>query len=209
MNYLDEMSDQGYNCEAVSHFHMTMVPWLFSHYEIPKNANIVDLGSGHGHGFIPLVAGGWNNIVAIDKYDNNFSFFQSKFGIKTIRCDLETDKISMSDSSADVIISFHLIEHLNNNENYMEEIKRIVKKTGKAFLVTPDWRKQYKSFYRDPTHVRPYDKESIARLFRIYGFNTQVFSWGARYGLGRIHSYKYFPSLGLIGIDVLLAATKL
>jgi hypothetical protein len=72
----------------------------------------------------------------------------------------------------------------------------------------PDWRKQFKTFYRDPTHLRPYDKDSIARLLRVHNFNASVFSWGSAFGLGRLKSYIWFAKLGMIGQDILAIAIK-
>jgi len=106
-------------------------------------------------------------------------------------------------------MSFHVIEHLSRPDVYLFEINRILRNGGGvAFLVTPDWRKQFKAFYRDPTHIRPYDKESVARLLRIWNFRANVFSWGSAYGLGRLKLYRWFPRLGMIGRDILAVGIK-
>jgi hypothetical protein len=80
----------------------------------------------------------------------------------------------------------------------------VLGKSRAIALVTPDWRKQYKTFWRDPTHVHPYDRESIARLLRMHGFrHVQTCAWGSAYGLGRMGAYRLLPRLGLIGRDLL------
>jgi SAM-dependent methyltransferase len=146
--------------------------------------------------------------MAVDRCDDNFSLFKSKYAFPTFKCDIEKDKLDLKDNSADAVMCFHLIEHLLNPDSFMNEIRRALKPGGKFFIVTPDWRKQYKTFYRDPTHVRPYDKESIARLLSIYSFEASVHSWGSAYGLGRLKAYIAAPRLGMIGQDILAIGTK-
>lgn len=208
MNYLTEMSKSGYTSENISDFHYTMIPWLFRKYGIGLDATILDIGSGQGHGFIPLVSNGWKNIIAVDKYEDNFPIFKDKYAITTIQTDICNGTIPLESESVDAIICFHLIEHLENYDNFMLEISRLLKPNGFVFLVTPDWQKQFKTFYRDPTHIRPYDKMALCRLFRMYDFEPQSFSWGSAFGGGKFKLYRFIKSLGLIGSDLLIVATK-
>jgi len=208
MNYLREMSEQGYNPETIGPFHESMIPWLLSFKNILKKDRVVDIGAGQGHCLIPLHRNGWTNLVAVDIDSYNFEMFKHKYGINSFRCDIASEPLKLEDASVGAVICFHLIEHLPKPDNLLFEAYRILKKEGKLFLVTPDWRKQYKIFWRDPTHVRPYDKESIARLLRIHSFNPTVHSWGAAYGLGRLQAYRWSPRLGMIGQDLLAIGTK-
>jgi 2-polyprenyl-3-methyl-5-hydroxy-6-metoxy-1,4-benzoquinol methylase len=209
MNYLREMADQGYNSETIGPFHEFMIPWLFSLNKVQKGGSVVDIGAGQGHCLIPLHRNGWTNLVAVDVDDYNFELFQSKYGINSFRCDFNSQPLKLEDGSVDAVVCFHLIEHLSKPDNLLIEAHRVLKKGGKLFLVTPDWRKQYKTFWRDPTHIRPYDKESIARLLRIHNFSPTVHSWGSAYGLGRLQAYRWIPRLGMIGQDLLAVGTKL
>jgi len=147
-------------------------------------------------------------LVAVDVDPYNFSRLAADFGIETMLCDIEEQRLEIASSTVDAVLAFHLIEHLRSPDNLMAEAHRVLKPYGKFFLVTPDWRKQYLTFWRDPTHRRPYDKESLARLFRIYRLQAEVFSWGPRFGFGRIEAYRWFPRLGMIGMDVLVIGTK-
>ncbi len=86
---------------------------------------------------------------------------------------------------------------------------RVTKKGGKVFTVTPDWRKQVKTFFADPTHIKPYDKEGLSRLMRIVGWKQfDVLSFGTAFGLGRFKSYRYFPKTAFMGSDILIVGTK-
>jgi SAM-dependent methyltransferase len=107
-----------------------------------------------------------------------------------------------------VLLAFHLIEHLRDAGNLLREARRVLTRQGVLAIVTPDWRKQYKSFWRDPTHLRPYDKESMMRLLRMHGFSASVRSWNPRWGLARIRAYRLLPQLGMVGTEILALGTK-
>lgn len=201
--YLREMADSGYNPETIGPFHEFMIPWLMAENGVSKDDVVVDTGAGQGHCLLPLRRSGWKRLIAVDIDDYNFAFFGSR-GISTVRCDMGSEPLGLADSVANAVICFHLIEHLTSPDNLLTECRRVLKDGGVLFLVTPDWRKQYKTFWRDPTHLRPYDKESLARLLRMYKFEPTVFSWNARFGLGRLRAYRWFPRLGMIGEDMLV-----
>ncbi|MCC6212793.1 MAG: class I SAM-dependent methyltransferase [Burkholderiales bacterium] len=208
MSYLDEMAEQGYHMDSIDSFHEVMVPWLLASQGVDRNATVIDIGAGHGHCLIPLHRSGWTRLLAVDIDDRNFTAFGDRFDIEGHRCDIATEPLPVVDASAGVILCFHLIEHLSSPSNLLAECARVLQPAGKLFLVTPDWRKQYRTFWRDPTHLRPYDKEAIARLLRMHGLQPELHSWGSRYGLGRLGAYRWSPRLGMIGADLLAVGTR-
>ncbi len=208
MQYLRQMAEGGYSAERIGDFHRFMVPWLCGRYQVGREERVVDIGAGQGHCLLPLCESGWRCLTAVDVDDFNFSFFKEKYGISTLLCDIGNTPLQIEDNSVGAVFCFHLIEHLSNPENLLGEAYRVLRPNGKLFLVTPDWRKQYKTFWRDPTHVHPYDKESIDRLLRIYRFQPEIWSWGTAFGLGRISVYQRIPRLGLIGADILAVGIK-
>jgi SAM-dependent methyltransferase len=208
MSYLDEMAEQGYHMDSIGRFHEVMLPWLLGSHGIDRGATVLDIGAGHGHCLIPLHGAGWTRLVAVDVDARNFAAFRERFSIDGLRCDAASEPLPVPDATASAILCFHLIEHLPSPANLLAECSRVLRQGGKLFLVTPDWRKQYRTFWRDPTHLRPYDKESIARLLRMYGLQPQLHSWGSRFGLGHLGAYRWSPRLGMIGIDLLAVGAK-
>lgn len=209
MSYLKEMAEAGYNSTAIGPFHRRMLPYMVQKLGVRRDELIVDVGAAQGHCSISLKHSGYDNIAVVDIDPYNFALFREDYKFQCHQCDVSKEAFPIDDNTAGLILNFHLIEHLENPGHFLDEAFRILRKGGVIALVTPDWRKQYKIFYRDPTHVHPYDKESIGRLFRIHGFSDiRIYSWGSAFGLGRMQAYRLFPRLGMIGSDLLALGCK-
>lgn len=207
-NYLKEMAGGGYTVENISSFHKMALPFLGENFFPNKSFKILDIGAGNGHTLIPLKNSGWKNLWALDIDDFNKKFFEDS-GIGFIKANLDSEKIPFDDNYFDTVLSFHVIEHIQNLNNYLGEIRRVLKKGGILILVTPDWRKQYKIFWRDHTHIHPYDKESISRLLRAHDLNVvEIKSFGVIRGLGRTGLWKLFKDLIFSGIDMIAVSKK-
>ena len=207
--YLKEMELQGYSADVIDEFHRVMVPYLLRRYGIEKSEVLAEIGSAQGHCLLSAHHAGYRNLVAIDCSDYRFDVFQANYGIRCFKVDVANEKLPLEDFSVGAFLFFHTIEHLSDAHFCLSEILRALKPGGWVFIVTPDWRKQYKEFYADPTHVRPYDKVSLSRILRIVGWKTIVTSsWGSRFGLGRLGVFRFFPKTGMIGCEILAAAKK-
>ncbi len=194
--------------DTLSPFQNRSLEYLGNTFFPDKGSSILDIGSGNGHSLLPLHNAGWKNLWALDRDEFNKDFFLDR-NISFACADVNRDTYPFEDNFFDVIISFHLIEHLNNPHNFLLEARRALKQGGIFFIVTPDWRKQYKTFWRDHTHVHPYDKESISRLLRSYEFSDiSVKSFGLRQGLGRFIFWKFFPGLYFTGLDIIALCFK-
>lgn len=208
-SYLAEQVARGVSLENIGPFDTFMYPYLMRANHIPTDERVVDIGAGQGHFLISIHAEGWRNLVAVDLDDRNFSAFQSRYSIETHKCDVTKESLDLPTSSVGLVSCMHIIEHLLDPSHLLAEVRRILKPGGHFFLITPDWRKQYLTFYQDPTHVRPYDKEALSRLFRMHGFEATISSWNTRFGLARVRAYQWFPRLGMIGSNILVVGKKL
>ncbi len=87
--------------------------------------------------------------------------------VKFINKNIITDKLPSK--KFDFIVSLHLIEHLSVSDVpvFFERARKMLKKNGILFVLTP--RPSYE-FYNDPTHIRPYNKESLKRFFNMANF---------------------------------------
>jgi len=83
-------------------------------------------------------------------------------------------------SSFDIIVANHVLEHIHNPDMILLELKRIMKDGGHLFIEVPNERSLWgKSggrfagtvhFQDDPTHIRPYSKIDLTELCQKIGF---------------------------------------
>lgn len=201
------MMQSGYDCNS-NDFENLIYPYVIQKLCGIKNksVSIVDAGAGTGRILVSLQNAGFENLLAIDLDDTMRETFNKK-NINLIVADFNQDTISREDESVDIVICKNVIEHVLDPSHMLKEFRRLLKKGGWLIIITDDYRKVYKTFYRDPTHLHPYDKEAINRLLRIFEFKvTFIKSFLPKYGAGRTKLYKLLPSLGFVG-DFLIAGS--
>lgn len=109
-------------------------------------------------------------------------------GLDYADVDFEIGRLPVEENSIDIAISLAVIEHLREPENFISEIFRCLKPGGLIYLSTPNFQLDWKNFYNDPTHVRPYTPESLAEILRLYGFESTATFPGLR--CKNIHWYR-------------------
>lgn len=83
-----------------------------------------------------------------------------------------TDKLPYADNSFDIVFTKSVIEHIANTEHFLSELKRVLKPGGKIIVLTPAWEYNYKDFYNDYTHVKPFHRKGLQDALKINGFSN-------------------------------------
>ena len=86
--------------------------------------------------------------------------------------DIEKDILSQSDESVDFVTMNAVIEHIKDPSSILKEIKRVLKNEGLLFIRTPNWQLDFKNFYNDPTHIKPYSPDTIKNTLKLAGFEV-------------------------------------
>ncbi len=113
--------------------------------------------------------------VDLGSGDKGFSRYCESVGIKSCPYDypdfdMERDALPHSDDSIDFVTLNAVIEHIKDPSNVLKESMRILKKDGLIFIRTPNWKMDYKNFYNDPTHVKPYTPTTLKNLLELFRF---------------------------------------
>lgn len=87
-------------------------------------------------------------------------------------CDLLSEQVPLQSSSADYVVAYSLIEHLNDPDNFLNEARRILKPGGVFILETPNWTYSAADFFNDYTHCKPYTPASLKAICTDYGFEV-------------------------------------
>ena len=129
--------------------------------EIPK---ILDIGCCTGKALNLFAKHGDLDLYGIDIRDEKVK------GINFKACDIENDKIPYPDNYFDFVYSKSVLEHVRNTDNFLHEARRVLKPGGVFIALTPDWASQYKYFWDDYTHVKPFTRKGLRDALKIYDF---------------------------------------
>jgi SAM-dependent methyltransferase len=115
--------------------------------------------------------------VDLGSGDKSFSEYLKSIGISSFPLDypsfdIEKDCMKNENESVDFITMNAVIEHIKNPDNIFKEINRVLKNNGLVFVRTPNWQMDYKNFFNDPTHVKPYTPVSLKETFKLYNLDT-------------------------------------
>ena len=137
---------------------------LIAYKEAAKiiSGTVLEVGSGEGYGIIELAPKS-AHYIAVDKYkttiskeliaNHNITFKQME--VPPLR--------GINDNSVDFVVSFQVIEHIQDDEEFLQEIYRVLKPGGKAILTTPNL---LMSLSRNPWHTREYTPSQMLELLK-------------------------------------------
>lgn len=134
---------------------------------------VLDIASGRGH-LLELFKEAGIGAVGVELDRELFEQAKAK-GLDVIQADLFEFLAKSPASSFDGAVASHIVEHFPPQR--VEELFRLLcpaLKPGSLFLVlTPNIahvRSAAGDFWRDPTHVRPYPVQALAKLFARTGW---------------------------------------
>jgi 2-polyprenyl-3-methyl-5-hydroxy-6-metoxy-1,4-benzoquinol methylase len=137
---------------------------LFKAYVVAKeyvNGDVLEVGCGEGRG-VELLLQQSRSFTAVDKIESliqalTMKFPQGKFMSMNI-----PPLGGLKDNAYDYVVSFQVIEHIDDDKLFLKELHRVLRPGGTALLTTPN-RKM--SLTRNPWHIReylPHELESLA-----------------------------------------------
>lgn len=142
--------------------------------QLAKNKIVLDVASGSGYGSeILLRTGKAKKVYGIDISKEAIVYSKNKYKSKNIEF-LQGDcrNIPLNDKIADIVVSFETIEHIEEQEQFMKEIKRVIKKDGLLVISTPN---KKISSGENEFHKKELNKDQFENLLKRYFKNINVF----------------------------------
>jgi 2-polyprenyl-3-methyl-5-hydroxy-6-metoxy-1,4-benzoquinol methylase len=124
------------------------------------HGNVLEIGCGEGYG-VELLYKNADQLTLIDKSRHLSKVIKKNYPKATTIQNKIPPLTQLESNSFDVVISFQVIEHIKNAELYIQEIYRVLKPNGKAYISTPN---VLKSIARNPWHYKEYTFEELAIL---------------------------------------------
>ncbi|MGB0428250.1 MAG: class I SAM-dependent methyltransferase [Flavobacteriales bacterium] len=126
------------------------------------SGKVMEIGTGMGYG-LKHIASSCDEFVTIDKHQEieNFEDFPN---VKFIQMTIPPFE-GIEDNSFDFVISFQVIEHIQDDHLFVKEIHRVLKPGGKFIVTTPNINM---SITRNPWHIREYTIDGLKGLLSKY-----------------------------------------
>src|SRR5690554_555171 len=141
---------------------------LISSY-VKNKGNLLDIGAGTGDFLAYAKSKKWE-VVGIEPSQKAKELAQKK-GVSFV-----DNTEELSDNSFDVITMFHVLEHVEDLDKQLSELKRISKPNGIIIVAVPNYKSYDAEYYKEfwaaydvPRHIWHFSKTSIKKLFAKQG----------------------------------------
>ncbi len=189
----------------------------------------LDIGAAGGGNTRVLRQHGWDAIAL--EYGADGAEVAHGRGLATLRGD--ATRLPLADASLDLVVAFDLLEHLEDDDAAVAEVRRVLKPTGTYLVAVPADPRLWSDHDEAVDHVRRYTRQGLLDLLDRGGFEvTDVRSWNVllrpvvamrrrtssgsdlddvhplvNFGLRSIiTAERYLPVGGLPGVSLLLRA---
>ena len=142
---------------------------LIAYKEAAKivQGTILEIGSGEGYGILELAKKA-DKYIAVDKFITDIP--EENKNIEFIQMNVPPLN-NIKSNSVDFVVSFQVNEHIQNDELFMQEIFRVLKKGGKFILTTPNI---LMTLSRNPWHIREYNPDQMKEIISTSFSNVKV-----------------------------------
>jgi len=143
-----------------------------------KNFNLLDIGTGNGE-FLKISKNYFNQVSGVEPNKYQFSLLSNYFKMY--------QKIESIKETYSVITLFHVLEHVEDQINFLRKIKDRLKKNGTLYIEVPHaedamlQHKAYRKFVLWSEHRVLHTKFSIKKLLSYLGFKKFSIDYIQRY----------------------------
>jgi ubiquinone/menaquinone biosynthesis C-methylase UbiE len=152
-----------------------------------EGKTVLDVASGEGYG-TALLASHASFITGVDIAEDAVAHARRKYRLPNLEFRLGScSKIPLLDGTVDLVVSFETIEHHDEHEQMLVEIRRVLKPNGMVIVSSPD-----KAIYTDRRdyhnrfHVKELYREEFEVLFRTRFKNVVSLGQKVMFGSGII-----------------------
>lgn len=136
---------------------------LFKAYVIARDfvrGDVLEVGCGEGRG-ISILMERATSFTAVDKLEGVMHDLRRKYPSGKFLSMNIPPLHELKDDAYDSVVSFQVIEHIEDDKLFLKEIHRVLKPGGVALITTPN---RSMSLSRNPWHIREYLPEQLKSL---------------------------------------------
>lgn len=158
---------------------------VFAYKEAAKliSGDVLELGCGEAYGY-EILAPHCSTYTAVDKFEETISKNKAKNRPNAVFKQHTLPSLSLfEDNSFDCVVSFQVIEHIKDDNMFIQEAFRVLKTGGLLILTTPN---RTMSLTRNPWHVREYTVSELEAKLKIH---SNLVEMKGVYGHDAVKSY--------------------
>jgi 2-polyprenyl-3-methyl-5-hydroxy-6-metoxy-1,4-benzoquinol methylase len=140
-----------------------------------ENKKLLDVGCGTGDFLVACKNNGWE-INGVEPNLNAKKIIVSKLLNNEI---IYSSLFEFSNEKFDVITLWHVLEHVPNLQEYISELKKLLKPNGVLIVAVPNFKSYDAEYYNEfwaafdvPRHLWHFSKKSIDLLFSKHGMSV-------------------------------------
>lgn len=145
------------------------------------SGRLLEIGTGAGHG-ISIISQHVEEFITVDKNIPNPEIIEQYDNVEYIQMCVPPFS-QLPSGSFDYVVSFHVIEHVKDDFEFINEVYRVLKPSGKFIMSTPN---KLRSLTRNPWHIREYSISELKNLLR--GKFANVSAYGI-FGNKKVEKY--------------------
>ncbi len=127
------------------------------------SGKVLEVGCGEGYG-IALLAPKADEYVAIDKFQTSLEQYENQFPHLSFT-QTSVPPLKYPDNHFDYLVTFQVIEHIEDDVKLIKEMSRVLKPGGKMIMTTPNIKM---SLTRNPWHIREYTVQELTNILKVY-----------------------------------------
>jgi SAM-dependent methyltransferase len=141
-----------------------------------KQGKMLDIGAGTGAFVGYMQQKGWE-VMGLEPDETARQHAWTDHRVQLV----DTDQLfSLPPDSFDAITLWHVMEHVHDLHPYVEQLKTLVRRTGRIFIAVPNYTSYDARFYREawaaydvPRHLYHFSPEAMETLLDRHGLQLQ------------------------------------
>ncbi|WP_089333214.1 class I SAM-dependent methyltransferase [Hymenobacter mucosus] len=152
-----------------------MVFQLIQELQLPKSASILEIGCSGGPLLLALRQAGYTNLTGIDISAQGVQLAKQR-GFEHVAV-MDGAKLEFADASFDLVIASDVLEHIENENQALQEWKRVLRPGGQLIVFVPAFQFLWSSHDDVNQHFRRYSSQQLSTAIAHNGLQQQRLSY--------------------------------
>jgi 2-polyprenyl-3-methyl-5-hydroxy-6-metoxy-1,4-benzoquinol methylase len=142
-----------------------------------KEKNLLDIGCGTGEFLVTAKKNNWL-VSGVEPNENARIRSEEKIGVKVFS-NLDELVLSGKKNYFDVISLWHVLEHVSDYNQYINQLKKLLKKDGVLIIAVPNYKSYDAKYYQEfwaawdvPRHLWHFSQKAINQIFDAKKMNV-------------------------------------